>query len=94
MKKFSCVFSTGEIVEWEAPGLTAYYWDLLRRRLMEWWDGQASLALVREVYEQQLPYSHQVCEIRLMRLRKWEPVGGHIIRKIYYGRMRRDIWTE
>ena len=94
MKKFSCVFSTGEIVEWEAPGLTAYYWDMLRRRLMEWWDGsngngqvivsvdgQASFALIREVYEEQYPYSRQVCEIRLFRLRKWEPIGGHIIRK-------------
>ena len=95
MKKFSCVFSTGEILEWEAPGLTAPYWkDVLMVHIMDWWDennkngqvivsvdGQASFALVRTVYEEQYPYAHQVCEIRLMRLRKWEPIGGHIIRK-------------
>lgn len=95
MKEFSCVFSTGEIVEWKAPGLTSHYWkDVILVHLMDWWDennkngqvivsvdGQASFALVREIYEEQYPYSHQVCEIRLLRLRKWQPIGSHIIRK-------------
>lgn len=94
MATYTCVFSTGEIVEFESHGLTMHYWDLLRRRLMEWWDGSCSFgqclvsvdgrpsfALIRYVYEEQMPYSHQVCEIRLLRLRKWQSVGGEIIRK-------------
>lgn len=81
------------IIEWEAQGLTRNHWQLMidAIRDMAWdgsngsWtgilsvDGQAALALLWVVTTSRY-HETQSGELRLIRLRKWQPVGGVVIR--------------
>ena len=81
------------IIEWEAPGLTRNRWKLMidAIRDLAWdgsngsWtgilsvDGRAVLALLWIVTMSRY-HETQYGELRLIRLRQWQPVGGDIIR--------------
>lgn len=81
------------IIEWEAPGLIRNRWRLMidAIRDMAWdgsngsWtgilsvDGQATMALLWVVTKSRYDKTRHG-ELRLIRLRQWQPVGGDIIR--------------